>query len=197
MVAYIKGTVEQITEQSVIMDNNGIGYIINTSASTISRLPGTGETAIIFTHMQVKEDDISLYGFSSREEIRLFQLFISISGIGPKVAMAILGTLSAEQIYIAIAGQDAAAFSKVPGVGKKTAQRITLELQDKVELKESDISVRDMFAGAASSEKQDAIEALLALGYSRSETMKAVLSVAADDMKTEQIIRLALKKFSE
>ena len=197
MLAYIKGTVEQVSDQSVVLDNHGIGYIIGASTSTLSRLPGKGEFTQLYTYLQVKEDDMSLFGFLNPEEIRLFRMFISISGIGPKVAMAILGTMTVEQIMTAIASHDAVAFSKVPGVGKKTAQRITLELQDKIELKESNMPVLVPGGGPAASEKQDAMEALLVLGYSRSESVKAVLSVAEEDMKREQIIRLALKKLAE
>ena len=190
MIAYIKGTVEQLTEQSVVLDNGGIGYTINVSASTLSRLPSKGELSKLYTYLQVKEDDMSLFGFLNREDLRLFRLLISISGIGPKVAMAVLTVMNSGQIMTAIASGDAVAFSKVPGVGKKTAQRITLELQDKIKLPEA--TVTEVF----SSDKQDAIDALLSLGYSRSESVRAVLSVAAEDMSADQIIRLALKKLA-
>ena len=196
MIAYIKGTVEQITDQSVVLENNHIGYIIGASAATLSRLPQKGELTQLFTYMQVREDDISLFGFLSQEEINLFRLLITISGIGAKVALAILGLMSPEQIITAIVSQDSVAFSKVPGVGKKTAQRITLELQDKIKrisgfgAVDSSLSPSTLSTG----EKQDAIDALLALGYSRSESLKAVLSIATEDHTAEQIIRLALKK---
>ena len=195
MIAYIKGTVEQLNDQSVVLDNQGIGYIINASSATLSRLPRKGEVAQLYTYFQVKEDDMSLFGFLSQEEIRLFRLLISISGIGPKVATAILAAMSPVQIMTAVVSQDSVAFSKVSGVGKKTAQRITLELQDKIKTQDwgSDQENINMQT-VASSEKQDAIDALLALGYGRSESMRAVLAVATEDMATEQIIRLALKK---
>jgi len=195
MIAYIKGTVEQLNDQSVVLDNQGIGYIIHASSATLSRLPRKGETAQLYTYFQVKEDDMSLFGFLSQEEIRLFRLLISISGIGPKVATAILAVMSPVQIMTAVVSQDSVAFSKVSGVGKKTAQRITLELQDKIKTQDwgSDQESIDM-QSVASSEKQDAIDALLALGYGRSESMRAVLAVATEDMATEQIIRFALKK---
>jgi len=195
MIAYIKGTVEQLNDQSVVLDNQGIGYIIHASSATLSRLPRKGETAQLYTYFQVKEDDMSLFGFLSQEEIRLFRLLISISGIGPKVATAILAVMSPVQIMTAVVSQDSVAFSKVSGVGKKTAQRITLELQDKIKTQDwgSDQESMDM-QSVASSEKQDAIDALLALGYGRSESMRAVLAVATEDMATEQIIRFALKK---
>ena len=196
MIAYIKGTVEQLNDQSVVLDNQGIGYIVNASAATISRLPRKGEMAQLYTYFQVKEDDMSLFGFLAQEELQLFRLLISISGIGPKVAMAILAAMSPSQIMTAIVSQDAVAFSKVSGVGKKTAQRITLELQDKIKTQDwgSNQEGANLQTAVSSSEKQDAIDALLTLGYGRSESMRAVLAVATEDMATDQIIRLALKK---
>jgi len=188
MIAYIKGTVDYISDQTVVIENQGIGYVISASSATLSRLP-RNETVQIYTYMQVKEDGMSLFGFLSQEELQLFRLLVSVSGIGPKVGMAILGIMSPAQIMAAIVNQDAAAFSKVPGVGKKTAQRITLELQDKIKATNQDEGTVTL----ASSEKQDAIEALLSLGYGRSESMKAVLAVATEDIAADQIIRLALK----
>ena len=189
MIGYIKGTVEQLTDQGIILENNDIGYLISAPTSTLGRLSPKGEEVQVYTYMQVKEDDISLYGFLSQDELQLFRLLISISGIGPKVGMAILSIMSPAQVMSAIASQDAVAFSKVPGVGKKTAQRITLELQDKIKSPDSENTVM-----LSSSEKQDAIDALLSLGYGRSESMRAVLAVTTEDMATDQIIRLALKK---
>lgn len=199
MIAYIKGTIEYRTEQYAVLNNQGIGYIINASPTTLSRLPlpDSGKTTQLHTHMQVKEDDISLYGFTTQDELQLFKLLISISGIGPKVGMAILSVMSPDQVMAAIASDDGVAFSKVPGVGKKTAQRITLELSDKIKSQSVGSSLTGSSnAGitASSAEKQDAMDALVSLGYSQSESMKAVLAVAQEDMTTEQIIKLALKK---
>jgi len=196
MISYIKGTLEGVFGQTAVIDNHGIGYLVNVSPATLSRLPKKGEEVQIFTYLQAKEDGMSLFGFLNRDEVGLFTLLLSVSGIGPQVAVAILGTLGAEQIITAVASQDAAAFSKVSGVGKKTAQRVILDLQDKIAGysfgDETDTEAGGMTA--ATREKQDAMEALLALGYSRSESMRAVLSVAAEDMPVEQIIRLSLKK---
>ena len=187
-------------EQAVVVENNNIGFLINTSPATISRLPARGGEVQLFTYMQVREDGISLHGFLTQEEVRLFTLLISVSGIGPKVAAAILSTLSPQQIMIAIMSDDDAAFSKAPGVGKKTAQRISLELRDKIKTREAWAEepgfVPSGHISAASSEKQDAMDALQALGYSRSESLRAVLETATEDMKTEQIIKQALKKLA-
>lgn len=204
MIAYIKGTVNMLADQYTVLDNQGIGYIINASSSTLSRLPPKGELVQLYTYLQVKEDGMSLFGFLTHEELQLFRILISVSGIGPKVAMACLSVLSPDQIITAVISQDSLLFNKVPGVGKKMAQRITLELQDKIKtytkepetglgLQAGDLQATMVSQGA---EKQDAILALITLGYSRSESMQAVLAVAEEDMSTEQIIRLALKKLA-
>ena len=190
MIAYIKGRVAQLTEQHAVLENQGIGYIINASPATLSRLPRRGEEATLHTYMQVKEDDMSLFGFLAEEELSLFRQLISISGIGPKVAMAILAAMTPQQVTTAIAAGDPLPFSKVPGVGKKTAQRITLELTDKIKLSASDAPT----TYEAAPEKQDAIDALIALGYEKSESLRAVLEVAEIGMAAQQIIKLALKK---
>jgi len=133
--------------------------------------------------------------------VRLFTLLISVSGIGPKVASAILGTMSPSQIMMAILAEDAVALSKAPGVGKKTAQRLMLELRDKIKTTDTweDSAMPSgagAMAGGQNSEKRDAIDALLALGYGRSEAMQAVLEVAEEDLAADSIIRLALKKLA-
>jgi Holliday junction DNA helicase RuvA len=202
MLAYVKGTLQEISGQAVVIDNHGIGYLINVSTATLSRLPARGSELTLHTYMQVKEDGISLFGFLSREEVRLFLLLISVSGIGPKMASAILSALSPQQLVLAIVTDDAAALSKAPGVGKKTAQRIVLELRDK--MKTDGASFADgagipsgSFAAFEQADgKQEAMDALLALGYSRSEALKAVLECATEGMKTEQIIKEALRKLA-
>jgi len=203
VIAYIKGTVEQLSGQSVILDNQGIGYIINASPATLSRLPKKGEPAQLYTYMQMKDDGISLFGFLTPEELHIYNLLISVSGVGPKVGMSILAALTPTQIVTAIANGDSVVFSKAPGVGKKTAQRITLELQDKIKTKDtssfntSDSGVTATMAVVATSEKQDAIDALLALGYSRNESLRVVLEIAVEGMSVEQIIKSALKKLAQ
>jgi len=201
VIAYIKGTVEQLSGQSVTLDNQGIGYIINASPATLSRLPKKGEPTQLYTHMQVKEDGISLFGFLTPEELQMYNLLISVSGVGPKVGMSILAALTPAQIVTAIANGDAIAFSKAPGVGKKTAQRISLELQDKIKSKDSAgnfaSDTATTMAVGTSSEKQDAIDALLALGYSYNESLRVVLEVAVEGMTVEQIIKGALKKMAQ
>jgi len=202
MIAYVKGTLAFINDQSVVVDVNGIGYLVNASTTTISRLPARGSDVQLFTYLQTTESGQSLHGFLTQEELRMFTLLISVSGIGPKVASGILGALSPQDIIMAIVAEDAVLLSRAPGVGKKTAQRLTLELRDKIKTTDAWEGSGGMAAQNISgsnmkkSEKQDAMDALLALGYGRTEAMQAVLEVAEDDMMADALIRLALKKLA-
>ncbi|MCL2527771.1 MAG: Holliday junction branch migration protein RuvA [Defluviitaleaceae bacterium] len=202
MIAYIKGPLAYVLDNAVVVEANGVGYHINVSTSTLSRLPSRGAEVQLFTYMQVSENGQSLHGFITQEEIRLFTLLISVSGIGPRVASAILATMSPSQLIISIVADDVAALSKAPGVGKKTAQRVLLELRDKIKTAAGswDDSPQESFAVGGSlgqkSEKQDAMDALLALGYGRAEAMQVVLETAEEGMTADQIIRASLKKFT-
>jgi Holliday junction DNA helicase RuvA len=195
----VKGTVAFVQEAAVVVDVGGVGYLVNAAAGTLARLPAKGGEVQLFTYMQVTENGQALFGFLSQEELRLFGLLISVSGIGPKVASAILGALTPQQVILSIVAEDAVALSKAPGVGKKTAQRVVLELKDKIKStgEESPFvnaaAVSQMGAGGA---KQDATDALLALGYGRAEAVQAVLEVAEEDMAADSIIKLALKKLA-
>ena len=203
MIAYIKGPLAYISDQAAIIDVNGVGYQVHVSPSTLSRLPSRGNEVMLFTYMQVSESGQSLNGFLTQEELRLFTLLISVSGIGPKVAGGILSTLSPSQLIIAIVADDAAALSKAPGVGKKTAQRVLLELRDKIKthpwegggIEETANFSLGPISGIRS-EKQDAMDALLALGYGRAEAMQAVMETAEESMSADQIIRQSLKKLA-
>jgi len=200
MIAYIKGPLAYISDQTAVIDASGVGYQIHVSASTLSRLPPRGSEVQLFTYMQVSESGQSLHGFLTQEELRLFTLLISVSGIGPRVASGILSTLSPSQIIIAIVADDAAALSKAPGVGKKTAQRVLLELRDKIKtagpIEGGGMETAASFSIGPRSEKQDALDALLALGYGRAEAMQAVLEIAEEGMTADQIIRHCLKKLA-
>jgi Holliday junction DNA helicase RuvA len=201
MIAYIKGPLSYITETHAVIDIHGLGLQIQASPSTLSRLPNPGSETQLFTYLQLTENGQALHGFLTKEEVRLFTLLISVSGIGPKAATAILGTFPPEQVMLAVIAQDAQALSKAPGVGKKTAERIILELRDKVKSTEAwaDPSNTPGMAGlqlAGNSAKQDAMEALLALGYGRAEAMQAVLEVANETMGADIIIRQSLKKLA-
>jgi len=200
MIAYIKGPLAYVSDNAAVIDANGVGYQVHVSTSTLSRLPSRGSEVQLFTYMQVSESGQSLHGFLTQEELRLFTLLISVSGIGPKVASGILSTLSPSQIIIAIVADDAAALSKAPGVGKKTAQRVLLELRDKIKTADpwegGGAEEAASFSVGPRSEKQDAMDALLALGYGRAEAMQAALEVAEEGMTADQIIRHSLKKLA-
>jgi len=204
MIAYVKGILAFVHENSAVVDVNGIGYQVNVSPATISSLPAKGSEVQLFTYLQTTDSGQSLHGFMTQEEVRLFTLLISVSGIGPKVATGILGALTPSQIMMAIMAEDAVALSKAPGVGKKTAQRVMLELRDKIKSIDAweDTAASHGVSGmgetsGAESAKRDAMDALLALGYGRTEAMQAVLEVAEAGMAADGIIRLALKKLSQ
>lgn len=196
MIAYVKGTLAYTTDNAAVVEAGGVGYLINVSTATISRLPRAGEACQLFTYHQTTENGQSLHGFLSQEEVRLFMLLISVSGIGPKVATAILATFSPQEVMMAIVAEDAAALSRAPGVGKKTAQRVMLELRDKIKTADTFTESAQTNMPQATTAKQDAMDALLALGYGRAEAMQAVLEIADPDTKADAIIRAALKKLA-
>jgi len=199
MIAYVKGELAYVGDNAAVVDVKGVGYLVNVSPSTLGRLPARGSMVQLFTYLQTTESGQSLHGFLTQEEVRMFMLLISVSGIGPKVASGVLGVLSPQEIIMAIVADDAALLSKAPGVGKKVAQRLLLELRDKIKTSNAWEETGGMAARQVSGpvgEKQDAMDALLALGYGRTEAMQAVLEVTEDGMDVNTIIRLALKKLA-
>lgn len=197
MIAFIKGILSYQTETTAIVEVNGLGYEIYLSPNTLMKLPQTGQEIKLFTYMSVKEDGISLYGFASLEEKGMFLKLLGITGIGPKGALAFLATLTPQEIILAILSADVKTLSSVAGIGKKTAQRVILELKDKFS---SDDAISLPLEGVseqievASGAKSEAIEALFALGYSRSEAIKSLQSLDIDGLSAEEILKLALKK---
>lgn len=198
MISYIKGKLERRGESYIIIETGGIGFQIFVSPATLAKLPRTGEEAKVFTYFSVKEDGMSLYGFASVEEQEMFHKLLTVSGVGPKGALGFLSQLTPQEIILAIISEDVKTLSKAPGVGRKTAQRVILELKDKCRTEDA------LFMGAEPQEmvepsagggaKFEAIDAMTALGYSRSEAAKAVNAVAAEGMSTEDILKAALKK---
>ncbi|MCR5668151.1 MAG: Holliday junction branch migration protein RuvA [Lachnospiraceae bacterium] len=198
MFAYIKGVVEEIAQDSIVLDHDGIGYFIYVPTTVLSQLPSKGVEVKIHTYFQVKEDGFSLFGFLSKEELELFKLLISVNGIGPKAGISILSVLSAEDLRFAIASEDDKAIAQAPGVGKKTAQRVIIDLKDKIDFvgaveSKLDAGEKNAISGA----RNDAILALSSLGYSQTESYKAVAEIEnADEMDVESIIKEALKKLT-
>ncbi|MCM1162158.1 MAG: Holliday junction branch migration protein RuvA [Roseburia sp.] len=207
MIGYLCGEIAELAEDLVVLDVHDIGYNVRISSDFAARLPGVGERVKIFTYTYVKEDAFLLYGFPSKDELDLFKKMIGVGGIGPKGALGILSVLSAADLRLAIYSGDIKAISKAPGIGKKTAERLILDLRDKVspaEALEGIGSVEDGISAADmrsmgmpdSRVKADAIEALVALGYTRSDTIKAVQKIAVtESTTTEEILKEALKHF--
>lgn len=197
MISYIKGELVYIGENNIIVENNGIGFNVFVSAGTVYKLPHINNQVKVFTYMDVKEDSLQLYGFLNMEELNMFNLLITVSGIGPKGALAILNSLSPKDIVMAISYQDKNALSVGKGIGKKTAERIILELKDKVSgISTEENNIANISVGSIAEnrdEKNDAIAGLVALGFTKSEAAKAVEMVYRADMDSAKIISAALK----
>lgn len=197
MISYIIGEIKYIGEDNFVIENNNIGYFINSSFNTIKTLEINNEFKI-FTKMNVREDDISLFGFSSKDELEVFELLTSVSTIGPKNAIAILSTLNVDKIKLAIVNNDIDSLTKAKGIGKKTASRIILELVDKVKKMaiNDDISIsnQDFDNISSNGEIEVAREALLNLGYQRNIIDKVLSSLKDSDLSLEEIIKESLKR---
>ncbi len=196
LIDYIKGSIEFIGEDYIVIENNGIGYRIYTSAYSIAKLNENTDNIIIYTQMVVREDDISLCGFADRSELKIFELLKTVKGVGTKVALGILSGIPFEQLANVLISGDVNSLTKAPGIGQKTAQRIILELKDKVEksIKTNDIprniAVSDFMI--KSDMNDEVIEALMALGYSKGEAQN-VINKLDDDLSIEDKIKDALK----
>lgn len=197
MFFYIKGILEEVAANSVVIENNGIGYEICIPAKQVEALPPKGREVKLFTYLQVKEDALALFGFSDKETLDMFKQLLLVSGVGPKAAIAILSMLSANELKVAILSQDSKAISKAQGVGAKTAQRIIIDLKDKVNI--DDVILKDDFdvteeQNVSSAAKQETVLALTALGYSSKEAKNAVSQVDDNEEYTvEDYLKLALK----
>lgn len=199
MIGKLKGIVETTTEDSILLDVNGVGYVVFCSAKTIAAVGNEGEAASLLIETHVREDHIHLYGFANEGEKRSFKLLTSVQGVGAKVGLAILSALTPDEITTAIAAQDKTAITRANGVGPKLAERIVSELKSKVgTLAEIPLPAQTGKATKAApvqqSAKNDAISALTNLGIARMDAFVAVNKVANDDMKLEQIITAALKE---
>jgi len=204
MIGKLKGVIDEIAEDHAVIDVHGVGYVAFCSARTLGNLGGAGEAAVLFIETYVREDMIRLYGFASQLEREWFRLLQSVQGVGAKVALAVLGTLSPSELANAIALRDIAMVSRAPGVGKKVAERIVTELKNKAPAFAGDASgtiglKQELGAGAAPAPVADAVSALSNLGYSRDQAANAVaaaLKEAGDDADSAKLIRLGLKELS-
>lgn len=203
MYAYIKGTLEETTEDSVVVEAGGIGYNIKVSTATTELLPGVGNEVKIYTYTLVREDAFALFGFLTRDDLEIFKKLIAVNGIGPKGGLAVLSVMSADALRFAVMAGDAKAIAKAPGIGAKTAERVILELRDKISLEDTlkglgePAGASGNAAGAQGGDnlmKREAIEALVALGYAASDATAAVKKVeVTEDTTSETILKLALK----
>lgn len=204
MYAYIKGTLEEITEDNIVVEVSGIGYNVKVSTTTAELLPGLGSEVKVYTYTLVREDAFSLYGFLSRDDLEIFKKLITVNGIGPKGGLAILSVMNADALRFAIMAGDAKAIAKAPGVGNKTAERVILDLRDKISLEDTlhgfgaqesaGIQISSGKTGTDNVMKKEAIEALTALGYAPSDAASAVKKVEiTEDTTVESILKAALK----
>ncbi|MBQ4521488.1 MAG: Holliday junction branch migration protein RuvA [Lachnospiraceae bacterium] len=196
MIAYINGVLEGVMKDQIIVETYGVGYLIKVPQTVIQKLPNLHENVKVFTHQYVREDEISLFGFTTWEELNVFELLITISGIGPKAALSILSYLTVDEFKIAVMSQDAKALTKAQGIGLKGAQRILIELKDKITFSFEEEGGMDVKASSADTDKvNDAIMAMVSLGYSNTEAFRAVNAVKdKDSLSVDALIKEALKK---
>lgn len=190
MIGRLTGVLSEKRPPTVVIDVHGLGYEVDVPMSTFFHLPATGTSVTLHTHLVVREDAHLLYGFATEEERRVFRQLLRITGIGARTALAVLSGLSVAELYQAVSGQDGARLVKIPGIGKKTAERLLLELRDKL-----GTSSPGEPAGPASA-RSDALNALIALGYSEKEAAAALAKVAAD-VPVQEAIRQGLKLLSK
>lgn len=203
MIAFLRGTIEELDPDRVVLDVNGVGYEVSISGETAGELSGRGEDEEVrlYTFLYQREDVMMLYGFLSKDDLSLFRQVITVSGIGPKAALSMLSTMSADDLRFAIISGDVKAITRTPGVGKRTAERLILELRDKFSAQmesqqDGGVSAAELAAGRGKKQETsaaaDAEEALVALGYTRAEAAAAVHK-CADAGDTEAILKAALK----
>lgn len=202
MISYLKGELTEKREGFIVVEVNGIGYEIALPTSAIMELPSNGTDIKIYTYMYVRDDGVGLFGFNTKDDLNMFKLLITVNGIGPKVALGILSGLSSDEIRFAVLAEDINTITKAPGVGKKTAAKLILELKDKFELKDAFEQKMENEAVKASTGnnimniKDEVIQALIALGISATDGMKLVNQIEInDDMTSDEVLKLCLKKF--
>ena len=199
MIAYVKGELTDIMEDTIVVENNGIGYEISVPFSVMEELPASGCEVKIYTYMYVREDAMKLYGFLTRDDLKVFKLLITVNGIGPKGALGVLSAITPDDLRFAVLSDDVKTISKAPGIGTKTAKKLILELKDKLKLEEVFeerlAHVEESQVRAASDHiRGEAVMALAALGYSNADAMKAVRQVElTDDMTVEELLKKSLK----
>lgn len=203
MYSYIKGELAEVNTDHIVVETGGIGYMVYVPAQSLEYLPSIGDDIKIYTYLYIREDAMILYGFLTKDDLEVFKLLITVSGIGPKGGLSILSTLSSDDLRFAILSGDSKAISKAPGIGSKTAQRVIIDLKDKMSLEEAfEKKIENTENSLKIPEghnavKNDAVLALNALGYSSTESLKAVSKVEiTEGMGVEEVLKLALKHMS-
>ncbi len=195
MIHFIRGKLAILNPGSIVIENNGIGYGLTVPENSSFFLAKEGEEVFAYTSMIVREDDISLYGFSDRETQRMFHRLMSVTGIGAKAAMAILSALPLQELIRAILFEDAVTLTRANGIGKKSAQRIVLELKDKVEAADGlNAGTVQALTGSPTDARGEAADGLMALGYTKSEALTALSKIPEEDLSAEEYIKKALKR---
>ena len=205
MIGRLSGTLAEKNPPEILIECAGVGYEVSMPMTSIYALPELNEQAVVYTHFVVREDAQLLYGFANTTERKLFRLLIKVNGVGPKLALAVLSAMSADQFVSCVAHDDVSGIVKIPGVGKKTAERLLIEMRDRLkdwqvtsltpatDAMPVQLSTEQTFATAFNDHKGDAINALISLGYKQAQADKAVKLVYSEGMSSEDIIRLALK----
>ncbi len=200
MYSYLKGELVEILDDVIVVEVHDIGYEVHIPASMTDHFTGTGQRVKIYTYLHVKEDLMELYGFLTRDDLSIFRLLLGVSGIGPKGALAVLSVMTPDDLRFAVLGEDAKAIAKAPGIGSKTAQRVILELKDRLKLEDAlelKTHGEPERAESLSGVKSEAVQALTALGYSSSEALKSVNSVElTPDITVEEVLKSALKQMA-
>lgn len=195
MLAYIKGTLEIKMTDYVVIDVGGLGYKVYMSAIGMEKLGNIGDKVKVYTYYRVREDDISIFGFNTNEELRMFELILSVSGVGAKTALTIIAVTEPSEFAIAVISDDVSYLTKIPGIGAKSAQRIILELKDKMKKENSITKTKNLKLKEAvvdSSKVDEAISALQVLGYNKKEIEKVFMKLDKEDLSTEDLIRKGL-----
>lgn len=201
MYSYFKGELVEKNEDSIVIETGQIGYLIYVPGQVLDYLPSIGETIKIYTYLHVREDAMILYGFLTKDDLKVFKLLLGVSGIGPKGALSILSVMTTDDLRFAVLGDDAKTIAKAPGVGAKTAARLILELKDKLSLQDAlDQTLeknQDLTFNESNLVKKEAIQALVALGYSSTEATKVLSSIEIGENTTvEDLLKLALKQMA-
>lgn len=195
MIGFVEGIIEYIDVDKIVVNNNGVGYNVFMPASQIDTLI-VDETVRVFTYLNVREDAMQLFGFLTRDDLEVFKLLITVNGIGPKGGLAVLSTITTDDLRVAVISEDAKAISKAPGIGAKTAQKVIIELKDKLNLEDVlEPKLDANFQVNDNNSMSEAVMALVTLGYSQADAYRAVKSIDnIEELDVENVIKMALKK---